>query len=208
MIRNYFLLNLLLMLVIGVLGFRLYNVLEYSPEMPVKADKKADRKDVAAAAGRDRVLNEKSFDAISKLDLFNPSRSASSAQEKKTEAPQLKNPPKLFGTIILKENKSAILEDPESKTTKMYRINDLIAGYRLSEIYENKIVLSRNGDTVEVRLRDDKGIKPAKRSTLRTPAKREVKSRTSSARQRRTRPVPPRRRPTRVRPPVTQSQAQ
>jgi len=196
-LRNYFLLNLLLILIILVLGVKLYNILAYSPEIPLTASVSEVQKKDADIKGKGKVVNDSEYDIISRLDLFRPSRSASAKEDKKIETAPLKNPPKLFGTVILNDIKTAILEDPDSKKTKVYRIDDSIAGYRVSEILENKVVLSGNGDKVEVRLRDDKGIKPPKRPAARSRAKRKVKS--PATQQRRSRPVPPRKRSTRVR---------
>jgi hypothetical protein len=199
MLRNYFLLNLLLILIIGALGFKLYNVIAYTETVPSESSVKDVPKTASAVQRRDNAISESTFDVISRLDLFNPSRSASQVKDKKVEKAPLKNPPKLFGTIILHENKTAILEDPETKSTKVYRINDSVAGYTVSDILEDKVILTGNGDKFEVKLRDEKGIKPSKRPAARRPAK-EVKS-GKSAQQRRSRPVPPRNRPTRVRRP-------
>src|SRR4030067_13587 len=101
MIRNYFLLNLLLIVIIGVLGSKLYHVVKY----------------------------------------------------KAAEKPPLPSPPKLYGTVILNNNKTAILEQSDTRTTKVYRINDTISGYTVLEIHEDKVVLSGNDEKVEVRLR-------------------------------------------------------
>jgi type II secretory pathway component PulC len=167
----------------------------------VAGDKEVQKADINVQH-KDRIFNDSAFDNISKLDLFRPSRSAPVISKvKKEEKPPLKDPPKLFGTVILGDNKTAILEDPDSKTTKVYRLDDSIAGYKISEILEDKIVLSRDGDKVEVRLRDDKGIKPPRRKPkARASARRDVKSLRKEDR-RRSRPVPQRRRPKRVRPP-------
>jgi type II secretory pathway component PulC len=206
MLRNYFLLNLLLILIIGALSFNLYNVISYTEAVPSESSVKYAPKAHSAVQRRDNAISEGAFDAISRMDLFNPSRSASLLKDKKVEKEPLKNPPKLFGTIILRENKTAILEDPETKTTKVYRINDSVAGYTVSDILEDKVILTGNGDKFEVKLRDEKGIKPPRRSAVRRPAKQQVGS-GSSTQNRRSRPVPPRKRPTRVRRPSGDSNA-
>lgn len=204
MLRNYFLLNLLLILILGALGFKLYNVMAYTEVVPSEASVKDASKADIPFQRKGREMNPGAFDTISRLDLFRPTRSASQVKEKKAEKAPLKNPPKLFGTIILNENKTAILEDPETKSTKVYRINDTVAGYTLSDILEDKVILTGNGDKFEVKLRDDKGIKPPKRPAAKRPSKRQVRS-DRSTQQRRARPVPPRKRPTRVRRPAGNS---
>jgi len=204
MLRNYFILNLLLILILCVLGFKLYNVLADSTEIPSEASESGVRKEDIDNSQREKAINESTYDTISRLDLFRPSRSAPLAENKKEEQSSLKSPPKLFGTIILKENTTAILEDPETKKTKLYRVNDTIAGYSVTEILKDKVVLSVNGDKVEVKLRDDKGIKPAAKPRVQPRATQQTTSRRTTP-QRRSRPEPPRRRPTRVSPPAISS---
>lgn len=198
MLRNYFLLNLLLILIILVLGVKLYNILAYSPEIPETASVSEIQKKDVDIKGKGKVVNDSEYDIISRLDLFRPSRSASKKEHKKIETAPLKDPPKLFGTVILNDIRTAILEDPDSKKTKVYRIDDVIAGYRISDILENKVVLSGNGNTVDVRLRDDKGIKPPRKPAVSSRGKRKVRG-PGTAQQRRARPVPPGKRSTRVR---------
>ena len=202
MLRNYFILNLLLILILGVLGFKLYNVLALSVKIPSEASESDVRKEDIDNSQREKAINESTYDTISRLDLFRPSRTAPLAENKKEEQSPLKSPPKLFGTIILKENTTAILEDPDTNKTKVYRVNDSIAGYRVAEILEDKVVLSVNGDKIEVKLRDDKGIKPAAQPRVQQRATQQTTSRRATP-QRRSRPVPPRRRPTRVSPPAS-----
>ena len=109
------------------------------------------------------------------MDLFQPDRKLPA--EKAPEAKQTVQPgntPRLFGTIILGDKKTAILEDPDTKATKIYSINDSIAGYVVSEISSNKVVLLLNDESVEDKLQDEKkGIAdktqphPAKRAIAR-----------------------------------------
>ncbi len=198
MIRNYFLVNLILITIICVLGIKLYSVLSSSADLPKEANVNEVQNSENVVSRKDKVVSAGTFDNISKLDLFRPSRSASVKEKKKTEKAPLKNPPKLFGTIILNDMKTAILEDPETKTTKVYKLNDSLSGYKISEILENKVVLSRDGDDIEVKLRDDKGIKPPTRAKARAATQRKAVAR-ERPKPRRRRATPPRRRPTRVR---------
>jgi type II secretory pathway component PulC len=207
MIRNYFLLNLLLIVVIGFLGNKLYDVVKYRAEMPAEAVPGEVRKEDTAAGHTEKTLDENAFEPISVLDLFRPSRTAPSVENKAAEKPPLPSPPKLFGTVILNDNKTAILEQSDTKTTKVYRINDTISGYKVLEIHEDKVVLLGNDEKVEVRLRDDKGVQAPSRPITRPPIVtqpsqpgRQIGS-PGTAPQRRARPVPPRRRPTRAVPP-------
>jgi hypothetical protein len=205
-LRNYFLLNLLLLLIIGVLGVKFYNIIANKTEIPSEASVKGAQKVDKGIPSGNKNVNEGEFNKISDLDLFRPSRSAPAEEAKQSEVSPMKDPPKLFGTIIFDSNRTAILEDPETKTTKAYRLGDMILGYTISDISESKVVLTRDGDDVVVKLRDDKGVKTPVRTvqpgiSTPSPVQRQVQTPGSPV-QRRARPVPPRRRPARVRPPA------
>ncbi len=182
MIRNYFLINLLLITIIGFLGIEFYKVMDHEIEIPsIHNIQKSveNKKDEGVKRRGDEKSNFTAFDVIAKKDLFRPSRSAPLAKQRKTEKPLPKNTPKLFGTIILNNLKTAILQDPDTKTSKNYQINDSIGGYVISEIFENKVVLMFNDEKVEIKLRDNKGIKSNKRSRRATSRTPQVKKRTS-----------------------------
>jgi len=191
MLRNYFLINLILIIVLCLLGYELYGTIRATEGMPSPSEIREEKtKDVPRR--RDQVLDENLYAVITQKDLFRPSRSASEEKlEKKEETAAPKNPPKLFGTIILNNLKTAILQDTESKATKSYKLNEQIAGYTISEILEDKVVLVRDGDTFEVKLREDKGVQAAKRPAVKT----EITTREPA----KTRPAPRQRRPRRVR---------
>ncbi len=192
MLRNYFLINLLLVIVIAVLGLKLYEVANYTIAIPAASESQKERK-VKPIGRPDRLNNEASYGVISNLDLFRPSRSAVVKKEVKVEKAPPKDPPKLFGTVILNDYKTAILEDPETKSTKTYSVNDSVAGYVISDILEDKVVLTRDGEPFEVKLRESKGIQPKRKSISRN--KRKSSRKATKSRQRRPkrrRAVPPR----------------
>ena len=207
MLRNYFLLNILLLLIIGVLGVKFYNTVTSTTEIPSEASIKGVQKIGREIPSENRNINENEFNKIADLDLFRPSRSAPAEEAKKSETAPMKDPPKLFGTVILESSRTAILEDPETKTTKVYRLGDMILGYTISEITESKVVLTRDGDDVEVKLRDDKGVKSPVRAAAQPgigappPVQSQVQTPVQPGQQR-ARPVPPRRRPARIRTPA------
>ncbi|MEN8264574.1 MAG: hypothetical protein ABFR82_14050 [Nitrospirota bacterium] len=174
MLRNYFFINMCLVIVIGLLGFKLYHVSAYTVEIPLAAEIKDVKKESIKTKQKEAAFNESSFQIISKMDLFRPSRKPPAVKaEKKVKATPKKNIPRLFGTIILGDIKSAILEDPESKTTKSYRLNESVAGFTVAEILEDKVVLLSGSEKVEVRLRDEKGIKPKKKSNYKSKSRRQ-----------------------------------
>ncbi|MBC8413021.1 MAG: hypothetical protein ISR96_09720 [Nitrospira sp.] len=193
MLRNYFLVNtiLLLLLMFGV--YQLYSILANDIEISLDVPDIQDKNKAASAAEKSEALQYTLFDAIAQKDLFRPDRKppAVIVEEKKAETPPPKNQPKLFGTIILNDKKTAILEDPGTKTTKIYGINDTVGGYTITDITENMVVLVWNSERVEVRLRDDKGISPSRPSVINQPVNRIQPSQI---------PRRPRQRPSRRRP--------
>ena len=197
MLRNYFLINLLLIIIVSFLGMKFYETFRATAGIPVASEIKQE-KEKNEAKKRATVFNESSYRVITQKDLFKPSRSASEKKDDKTnEKAPPQNPPKLFGTIILNNEKTAILQDSESKATKTYKLNELISGYTISEIMEDKVVLEKNGENFEVKLREDKGIKPPARRTVqqnrsvKKPAQRKAPRQRRPRRVRRNVPTPP-----------------
>ena len=145
-----------------MLGLRLYKTwvkpLDIAAQKTLQQTQK-DKKiseDKKTEETKELSSNETVYNVIVQNDLFRPSRSAPQVEE----IPQqfLANPPKLYGTIIMGNDKSAILEDPKTKTTKLYRLNDLFGGFTISDIQDNKVVLSMGDESIEVKLREIKTI--------------------------------------------------
>lgn len=162
MLRNYFLINLILLIIVGMLGLRLYktwvkplDIAEQKTPQQTQKDKKISE-DKKTEEKKELNFNETVYNVIVQKDLFRPSRSAPQVEEIPLQF--FANPPKLYGTIIMGNDKSAILEDPKTKTTKLYRLNDLLGGFTISDIQDNKVVLSMGDESIEVKLREIKTI--------------------------------------------------
>lgn len=178
--RSLFLINVILFTIIGFLGIKLYNTWNHPLEVPTISEQEAPKagKKITISK-RERVLNEASYQIIVDKDLFRPSRTPVK-ENAQTAAPlSPKERPKLFGTMIMDSRKFAILEDPSTKASKIYYVNDSFAGFTVSEILEDKVILKRGGESIEVKLREKKDVKLPK------PPKKEPKKRTPP---RRTRP--------------------
>ena len=191
MFKNYFLINLTLMVITAILVLKLHGQLNRSYEIPRLPGE--DVQDIAGSES-DRpaapALNPADYAVIADRNLFHPSRSG---EEKKAETPAalpLKEKPQVFGTTIMNNKRFALIENPATKKTALYRLNDTIAGFTVSEILREKVILARGGDTVEIGLREDKTFTPVKR-----PAPRRIEKK---AKQRR-RTTPSRRRMPRAR---------
>ena len=162
MLRNYFLINLILLIIVGMLGLRFYktwvkplDIAAQKTLQPIQKDKKIS-KDKKTEEKKELSSNETVYNVIVQNDLFRPSRSAPQVDEIPLQI--LANPPKLYGTIIMGNDKSAILEDSNTKTTRLYRLNDLFGGFTISDIQDNKVVLSMGDESIEIKLREIKTI--------------------------------------------------
>jgi hypothetical protein len=172
---------------------KLYNTWTKPLEIPVLASRKSPGADSKGTMSRqEKIVNESAYNIIVQKDLFRPSRTP---VKKDTSSPPVitsKEKPQLFGTTIMGELKSAILEDPTSKTTKLYHVNDSIGGFTISEIFENKVVLEKGGAKVVIKLREKKDFKPPKpvvtkkQTPRRTPRRTTPRRRTPTQR----RPAP------------------
>jgi type II secretory pathway component PulC len=171
--RSLFLINIILFVIIGMLGFKLYKIwvkptdlIKQTAVKPPSADKKA------ASVKRPKKPDEASYQIIVDKNLFRPSRSpVSETAEGPTTVPS-KETPQLFGTTIMSGIKFAILEDPSTKSTKLYYVNDSIAGFIVSDIQQDKVILQKAGKTVEVKLRGEKKFKAPKPLKKKTPTRR------------------------------------
>ena len=189
MLRNFFIVNIVLCIVAGFLVFKLTNVLSSPLEILTESSVKTENKDKKDVKKKAQTSKPVSYEIITSGNLFNPTRSArdEGSEDTKSVAPPPKNQPKLFGTIILGDKKTAILEDPATKTTKTYGLNDLVGGYTVSDIQEDKVILLWGGDQTIVRLREDKGVKSSVKKRPPVVAKTKQRTRPQRRRPRRTR---------------------
>ena len=181
---------MVLVIMLGFLGFKFYKVVSYSMDVPSEAavveGEKSNDIDIKF---KDNVPDKASFQIISRKDLFRPSRTASVTPVRTAPKNIPTDPPKLFATIVRGSDSIAIIEDPDTKKSKSYRINDQVAGYLISEILEDRVILLLGADKLEIKLRDDKGIKT---SSPKPVVRRNVERKAVK------RPVPVRRRPANI----------
>ena len=190
MLRNYFLINVILLIIIAFLGFKFYRVWvvpQYIPEEEVQRKLQLGEKGIRQkpAGRKQKQLDKASYNVIVQKDLFHPLRTENKEEDSPSETAN-GGKPQLFGTIIMDGEKGAILEDPATKISKLYRLKDIVAGYIVEDIQEDKVVLSSRGKSIEVRLRDVKAFKAPrrqpptvspKRPTRKTPPRRSVPKR-------------------------------
>ncbi|KPK02112.1 MAG: hypothetical protein AMK71_03380 [Nitrospira bacterium SG8_35_4] len=166
MFRNFLAINAVLFIIASFLGAELYGTLNRRMEVPTEPPVTTEKTETRGDEKRAPFVSPKSFDIIASANLFNPDRTSKKEEEKVVATPQPKNQPKLFGTILIGDRKLAILEDPGTRERKTFGLNESVGGYRISEISENKVVLSWSGEEVTIQLREDKGVKPLPQRTL------------------------------------------
>ena len=153
MFRNYFFINIILILIVSFLGFRFYKAVMYKKDDPVNITVKKAEPGKIPAAGEEQGINKESLKVITDKDIFRPSRTSSLLA---VNSRPLKNPPTLFGTIISGAEKKALLKEDAGKTAKMYRIKESVSGYLITDIQDDKVLLEAGGQTIEVKLRGKK----------------------------------------------------
>lgn len=173
MLRNYFFINLFLLVIVCFLGIKFYEAYTRTTDIPKEAAVKQIQKESEQVKSEERPIDPSLFQIISNMDIFRPARSPYKEDASQQALPKI--PPRLFGTIILGGEKTAILEDPNTKSTRTYSVNEQIGGYVISEILEDRIVLSSNGEKSEVRLREEKkGLPPLRQQIIPPPSTPQV----------------------------------
>jgi type II secretory pathway component PulC len=157
MFRNYFILNIILIVIVSFLGVKFYKTVISKKERPaIVAVKKAETEEDKAVL-QEKPVDTESFGVIAEKDIFRPSRTAPlEGADAAAEMPP-KNPPTLFGTLIVGSEKTALLKEDAGKTARMYRVNESISGYLIVDIQDDKVLLQAGGQMIEVKLRGKKG---------------------------------------------------
>ncbi|MDO8282405.1 MAG: hypothetical protein Q7U10_07255 [Thermodesulfovibrionia bacterium] len=171
--RNYFLINLVLLILISFLGLKAFNALRVSVDLPLEARPAEVKQESVPIAPKIGFPGEPVFQVISDRNIFSPTRALPVKKTDNVLGQAVSSEvPKLFGTLIIGSSKSAMLKDPETKNTKRYFINDTIGDFVIKDIHEEGVVLLRGDETIEIKLRDDKG---ATKTTIPTSTIRERK---------------------------------
>ncbi len=101
------------------------------------------------------------YNVIVAKHLFNPSRSEGGATAAAVPAAPPPPKPMLLGVVVDGPKSRAYLEDATTKRVFGYQIGDTVAGGRLDQITDDKVVIVRPDGAMEVMLRDPSKPKPA-----------------------------------------------
>ena len=109
------------------------------------------------------------YNVIVAKHLFNPSRSEGGATAAAVPAAPPPPKPMLLGVVVDGPKSRAYLEDATTKRVFGYQIGDTVAGGRLDQITDDKVVIVRPDGAMEVMLRDPSKPKPAAASPAGAP---------------------------------------
>jgi hypothetical protein len=156
----------LLFVAIGLVGWRIYKVWEDGswslPQQTKKAAPAAVEEEPTKVNAAPPAVSPETI--ISK-NLFDPERGAGATREAEfnSRAFQRIRNMVLLGTVILGENRSAILQDADTPGATAgvpaaaagpirVKIGDNVEGFRLTEIADRRVVFTKGGSRVEVLL--------------------------------------------------------
>ena len=139
MIRNHFFKGLSLLLITLSLGYWFYNTQATHQRI------EENRSSVSGEA----VSDIKPDDSVNDNDLTYPSRTRASSAD--AADPDI---PRLFGVTITNNDKIAIFQNPLTKSTGTYRIDDSVAGFIVVDIQQYKAILLRGNKKFEVELKN------------------------------------------------------
>ncbi len=137
--RSYLFIGIILLATTVSLGYWFYKVRVKPVNMPVQTIQQ-NLIENKVSVNKRGIVSDRNADDLIPMTLATP------------EAP------KLFGTIIMKYKKIAIFEDPITKITRIYNINDSVAGFIILDIQEDRVILLWGEEEIEVYLRDAKDI--------------------------------------------------
>lgn len=176
MFGKFFLINAGLFAIIGLLSFKLYDVWTRPIDIPVNPpEKKLHGKMFKSTRNKKKKPFESQYEIIVEKNLFHPTRTSKANQSKRSKPISKREKPQLFGTVIQGKEQLAILEDPVTKKTKLYGINDAVAGFVITDILVEKVLLEKDGKSIQLGLRDDKTFRRPRK--VRKPQKRGTRTR-------------------------------
>jgi len=176
--RSTFIINTLLLIIIAFLGTGIYRGITRQIPLPETAPPSDTHLNIPGGLSKGDVRADL-YDVLLDKNPFSPDRSfhKDNTKTQRDTSTDVSKRPRLFGTILMGDVRKAILEDPLTKQRRLYTINETINGYRVVDIRKEKVILSQNGQQIEVKLREDKGLKPFKLKMPATGKRRIARSR-------------------------------
>jgi hypothetical protein len=151
---------------IGLVGWRIYKLWEEEPwSLPQQPKTAAPSALEDEPTNVNPTLPAASPDVIISKNLFDPERGAGATREAEFNSrsfQRIRNMV-LLGTVILGENRAAILQDPGTQAATpggpaapagpmRVKLGDNVEGFRLTEIADRRVVFNKGGSRIEVQL--------------------------------------------------------
>ncbi len=187
--RHLTVLNIILLtatLILGIIVYTQYNSLDnFSPEPYTTKEPIAPKKDIGSTVQPQKVpvstqstSRVQDYGLITEKNLFHPDRAPQAAKVANETRPAEKPDIILYGTIIDRGKRLALIEDKKNpyttpgrgKRQRLVKINDEISGYRVIKITQNSIEIGNEEDTFTFTVEDSskdkhKGIVPQQPNT-------------------------------------------
>jgi hypothetical protein len=107
---------------------------------------------------KENNINGNSFEVITEHNVVLPSMPSIKKELQKSLSLPPNEKPLLLGTVINSDKKFAIIENQATKQSGLYKINDRVMGFIVSDIFEDKVILQKNDGFIEIGLRDNKAV--------------------------------------------------
>lgn len=159
-LRHFNLLNIALLSAAVFLGSYilppLFNAdVKYNPPSPKKAEKSSSGEETGNTSP-----SPQEFSVVAERNLFHPSRSIPPVVVAEAPAPPPLPKPDfvLYGTMISGDDKLAFIEDKKApgtaKKQRSLHLGSALSGFTLTEVYQDKVVMERGDEKLEVRILD------------------------------------------------------
>ncbi len=200
MTRHLTVINLVFTAVLLFLGVRLYqgylDIGSSSPDLPPPGEERPE--ETVIPADTPGMMPMPEYSIIEKKNLFHPERKPVAAKTKD----MVRHEPEfvLYGTVMTDGKGLAFLEDRKApyrtpgrgKRHLVLGLGGSISGYTVAEIYQDRVVLVRGGERVEVRVTEPKkrvaSPAPKQKAAVKRAKKKKVKPEPKTSEERPTAP--------------------
>jgi type II secretory pathway component PulC len=146
--RRLLVINVALGIVSVVLAAGIFRTLLVKRPLPPPSAPRAVSAPASAAVAADGDAGRAAYTVIAARNLFNPSRSETTAAAAPAEKPIL------HGVVMVGAKSRAFLEDPVLKRVAGYSVGDKIGGGTIQKIANDRVVIARPEGLLEVLLQD------------------------------------------------------
>lgn len=160
---RWILINLALLAVAGTFAWNVLQEVSTARSLPPPPPSRATPapSEAGATGNAPRADQRPQYGVIASKSLFNPNRAEPASGGGRAGAGPAVGKPFLMGVVVNDSHSRAYLEDPTTKKVFGYAVGDQVAGGRLDQIKDDRVVITRPEGTIEVMLRDPSKPRPA-----------------------------------------------